>query len=99
MEGNLRSKIDWASLIEGNLPFLLSFTSHLRAISKYKPPGGLIFGGAYTRRSLFSEFYGNFKCIPFRLHFLTSDEDKENTQYQVRIHIHLMHEYVIAILR
>ena len=22
--------------------------------------GGLIFGGAYTRRGLFSEFYGNF---------------------------------------
>ena len=22
--------------------------------------GGLIYGGAYTRRGLFSEFYGNF---------------------------------------
>ena len=45
-----------------------------------------------------------FKCIPFRLHFfplenLTSGEDKENTEYQVRIHIHLMKEYVTAILR
>ena len=34
----------------------------MRAISKYKLPGGgggaLIFGGAYTRRSLFSEFFG-----------------------------------------
>ena len=24
------------------------------------PFGGLIFGGAYTRRGLFSEFYGNW---------------------------------------
>ena len=31
---------------EGNLPFFLCFTLYLRAISKYKPPGGLIFGGA-----------------------------------------------------
>ena len=46
-EGNLRFKIDRASLIVGsNLPFLLCFTLYLRAISKYKPPGGLIFGGA-----------------------------------------------------
>ena len=49
MEGNVRFKIDWASLIVGGkfyLPFLLCFTLYLRAISKYKPPGGLIFGGA-----------------------------------------------------
>ena len=46
-EGNLRFTIDWASLIAGrNLPFLLCFTLYLRAISKYKPLGGLIFGGA-----------------------------------------------------
>ena len=25
----------------------------------HHPFGGLIFGGAYTRRGLFSEFYGN----------------------------------------
>ena len=42
MEGNLRLKIDWARLIvEGNLAFLFCFTLYLRAISKYKPPGGL----------------------------------------------------------
>ena len=41
-EGNLRFKIDWASLQwEGNLPFLLCS----RANSKDNPPGGLIFGG------------------------------------------------------
>ena len=51
----MRFKIDRASLIvEGNLPVLLCFTLYLRAISKYKPPGGLylegfIHGGAYFR--------------------------------------------------
>ena len=38
-EGNLRFKIDWDSLI-------FCFTLYLKAISKYKPQGGLIFGGA-----------------------------------------------------
>ena len=31
--------------MEGNLPFLLCFTLYLRAISKYKPPGGLYLEG------------------------------------------------------
>ena len=59
-EGNLLFKIDWASFLsEGNLPFLLCFTLYSRANSKYKlPGGGLIFGGAYKWRGLFSEFYG-----------------------------------------
>ena len=42
MEGNLRFKIDCASLIVGrkfNVNFLLCFTFYLRAISEYKPPG------------------------------------------------------------
>ena len=47
MEGNLRLKIDWASLILGRkFIVFLCFTLYLRAISKDKPPGGLIFGGA-----------------------------------------------------
>ena len=47
MEGNLRFKIDWADLIVARkFIVLLCFTLYLRAISKYKPPGGLIFGGA-----------------------------------------------------
>ena len=57
---------------------MLCFTLYSRANSKYKPPGGLlfggggdltegflrydleglIFGGAYKWRGLFSEFYG-----------------------------------------
>ena len=63
--------IGLALKLEGNLPFLLCFTLYLRAISKYKPPGGLYLEGrfnggffalrvwgAYIWRGLFSEFYG-----------------------------------------
>ena len=47
MEGNLRFKIDWASLVFGSkLPFLLCFTLYLRAICQVQDPGGLIFEGA-----------------------------------------------------
>ena len=79
IEGYLRFKIDWASLVVGrNWPYLLYFGLYSRAISKYKPPGdlysegrlnggfftlrvwGLIFGGSYTWKGLFSEFYGSF---------------------------------------
>ena len=38
--------IGLALWLEVNLPFLLCSTLYLRAISKYKPPVGLIFGGA-----------------------------------------------------
>ena len=38
--------IELALQLVGNLPILLSFTLYLRAISKYKPPRKLIFGGA-----------------------------------------------------
>ena len=49
MEGNLRFKIDWASLVVGSkFTVLLCFTLYLRAIFQVQPPGGLIFGGAYT---------------------------------------------------
>ena len=40
-EGNLRFKIDWTSLIFGRKFVSLCFTLYLRAISKYKSPGGL----------------------------------------------------------
>ena len=62
MEGNLRFKIDWATLIVGsNLLFLLCFTLYLEGrfnggFLRYRF-GGLIFGGAYTWRGLLSEFY------------------------------------------
>ena len=49
------------SLIVGsNLLFLLCFTLYLRTIFQVQAPGGLIFGGAYTWRGLFLEFYGIF---------------------------------------
>ena len=45
-EISVSQAIGLALQLERNLPVLLCFTSYLRAISKYKPPGGLIFGGA-----------------------------------------------------
>ena len=50
--------IGLALQLEVNLPFLLCFTSYLGAIFQVQAPKGLIFGGAYTWRGLFSEFYG-----------------------------------------
>ena len=49
MEGNLRFKIDWVSLVVGRK--FTFFALFYFVISKYKPPppgggGGLIFGGA-----------------------------------------------------
>ena len=61
MEGNSRFKIDWASLIEGNLPFLLWFKGDLYLEGRFN---GRFFAlrvwGAYIWRGLFSEFYGTF---------------------------------------
>ena len=56
----MRLKIDWASLIVGRkfsvyALFYFVFEGNLPISS---PPRGLIFGGAYTWRGLFSEFYG-----------------------------------------
>ena len=81
MEGNLRFKIDWASLIvgskftvfalfyfvfEGNFPSTSPRGAYIwrgdltEGFLRYRF-GGLIFGGAYTWRGLFLEFYGNFQ--------------------------------------
>ena len=64
MEGNLRFKIDWASLIVGRkftVFALFYFVSEGNFQLRYQF-GGLIFGGAYTWRGLFSEFYGSETC-------------------------------------
>ena len=82
MEGNLRFKIDWASLIvgskftvfalfyfvfEGNFPSTSPRGAYIwrgdltEGFLRYQF-GGLIFGGAYTWRGLFSEFYGSETC-------------------------------------
>ena len=66
MGGNLRFKIDWASLIVGrNLPFLLCFTLYLTVISKgdltkgflHYEFGVLIHGEAYFRNFTVSTMY------------------------------------------
>ena len=71
----MRFKIDWASrIVGGKFTVLLCCTLYLRIFSKYTPPGGLHLGGrfnggffavpvsgAYTWRSLFSDFYGILK--------------------------------------
>ena len=47
----MRFKIDWANLILGRkFTVFALFTLYLRAISKYKPLGGLIFRGVIKRR-------------------------------------------------
>ena len=63
-EGNLRLQIDWASLIVRSkftvfALFYFVFEGNFPSTS----PRGLIFGGAYTWRGLFSEFYGNCNSI------------------------------------
>ena len=78
MEGNLRFKIDWASLVVGRkFTIFPLFYFVLEGKFQVQAPrgayirrgdlmegflrydfGGLIFGGAYTWRGLFSEFYG-----------------------------------------
>ena len=66
MEGYLRFKIDLASLIVGRkfTVFALFYFIFERDLTegflRYEF-GGLIFGGAHTKKSLFSEFYS----IPF----------------------------------
>ena len=94
MEGNLHSKIDWASLIVGSkctvfALFYFVFEGNFQVQAcprggytwrgdltdgclRYKF-GGLIFGGAYKWRGLFSGFYGidvtsseiHKTCAPF----------------------------------
>ena len=79
MEGNLRFKIDWPSLIVGRkcTVFALFYFVFLGQFSKYKPRGAYIWRsnltegflalpvwGAYTWRGLFSEFHGMSTNLP-----------------------------------
>ena len=71
MEGNLCFKIDWASLIVRRKFPSTSFPGGLYLEGRFNGGflgyefWGLIFGGAYTWRGLFSEIYGIFwlSCI------------------------------------
>ena len=47
-EGSVSKSIGLVLQLKGNLPFLLCFTLYLRAISKYKPPGGLYLDGRFN---------------------------------------------------
>ena len=59
MEGNLRFKIDWVSLIVGRkftvFVFLFLFL-HLRAFPSRSPPG------AYIRRDDLTEHFSRYEC-------------------------------------
>ena len=55
--------IGLALWLEGNLPFLLFFYFVFEGNFQVHAPGGLIFGGANTRRGLFSEFYGTLEVV------------------------------------
>ena len=71
MEGNLRFKIDWASLIVGRKLTVFALSQFVfEGNFQVQAPGGayirrddltegFIFGMAYTWKGLFSEFYGN----------------------------------------
>ena len=79
MEGNLRLKIDWASLIAGNKSTIFAlfyfifegnflntspqgayiWRGNLMGSFLHYWFGGLIYGGAYTWRGLFSDFYSS----------------------------------------
>ena len=79
MEGNLRFKIDWASLIVGRkltvfalFKYVFEGNFQVQAMGDLTEGflryefGGLIFGGGYAWRGLFSKFYGNLWChFPF----------------------------------
>ena len=56
MEGNLRSEIDWASLIVGGkFTIFALFYFVFEGNFQVQAPGGLIFGGACTWRGLYME--------------------------------------------
>ena len=123
MEGNLRFKIDGASLIvegkftvfalfyflfEGNIPSTSPRGAYIwrgdltEGFLRYRF-GGLIFGGAYKWRGLFSELYGNYSCryfllcffpqpLPRPLHFSNGPSVKlpsESTAFSARNFQHL----------
>ena len=64
MEGNLRFKMNWASLIVGRkLPFLLWFTLYLRAISKYKSLRGLYLEARFKRWVFCGKSLGSLSAV------------------------------------
>ena len=73
-------KIDWSSLIVGGkFTVFALFYFVFEGNFLIQAPGGLIFGGAYTWRGLFSEFYGmSLICAyAFLLCQSTTDENSK----------------------
>ena len=64
----MRFKIDWASLIVGR-KFTVSALFYFVFDGNFQvqAPGGLIFGGTYTWRGLFSQFYGILQGSPKKI--------------------------------
>ena len=127
MEGNLRFKIDWASItvgskftvfalfyfvFEGNFQVQAPRGAYIwrgdltEGFLRYRF-GGLIFGGAYTWRGLFSEFYGIghvasvfvLLCLAEGGHFSADDcftqkSRSPSTRSAAHLHIslHISHE-------
>ena len=60
----MRFKIYWASLMVGRkFTVFALFYFVFGGNFQVQTPGGLIFGGANTRRGLFSEFYGTLEVV------------------------------------
>ena len=59
--------IELALWLEGILLFLLCFTLYLRAISKYKPPGGLYLEGQFNAGFFALRVWGAYiqRCLFF----------------------------------
>ena len=62
MEGNLRFKINWASIIVGRKFTIFVLPLYLREISKYKPPGGLYLEGRFNGSFFVFLFWGAYIC-------------------------------------
>ena len=76
-ESSVSNSIGLVLQLKGNLPFLLCFTLYFRAISKYKPPGGLylegrfnggffalrVWGGLYLEGLIHGGFFSEFYGI------------------------------------
>ena len=60
MEGNLRFKINWASIIVGRKFTIFVLPLYLREISKYKPPGGLYSEGRLNGRFFALRVWGTY---------------------------------------
>ena len=60
MEGNLRFKINWASIIVGRKFTIFVLPLYLREISKYKPPRGLYLEGRFNGRFFALRVWGAY---------------------------------------